>query len=119
MAINVAVSTPIGQIRYSATKDAREMWNGFEWVNLDDSSTFMSLQPTLVHNGGITAANTSTITNVGKMTENAKEDLYLFLKNNIRVAEYLDENGKIEYVQLELREGEGCVWENIQRVRIK
>jgi hypothetical protein len=35
------------------------------------------------------------------------------------VAEYLDENGKVDYVQLELREGEGCVWENIQRVRIK
>jgi hypothetical protein len=115
----VAVSTPIGQIRYNPNTNYQEVWNGNSWVDIDDSSAFVPLQTTLVPNGGITVANTSTITNVGKMTENAKEDLYLFLNNNIRVAEYLDENGKVDYVQLELREGEGCVWENIQRVRIK
>ena len=35
------------------------------------------------------------------------------------VGKHHEVDGKVDYVQLEVREGEGCNWENIQRVRIK
>jgi hypothetical protein len=47
------------------------------------------------------------------------EDVYEFLKQNLRVAEYTDEAGKIATVQLEMRLGPGYVWENIRRVKSK
>ncbi len=53
------------------------------------------------------------------MSDNVRENLYHFLKENIRVAEYLDESGKIDYVQLEIREGEDFIWEPIRRTKIK
>jgi hypothetical protein len=119
--------TPVGQIRYNANTLMSEVWDGKQWIEMDDSLngfTPISIHSNNVYGGGITSANniTTTIGSNGtsaRLTDNAREELYQFLKSNLRVGEYLDENGKIDYVQLELREGEGCIWETIQRVRIK
>lgn len=113
----MAISTPIGQIRYNPNTLFQEIWDGKTWVEVDDTGfTQMPIHTISANTISTTAA--SNIVNAN-LTDNAKEDLYQFLKSNLRVGEYLDENGKIEYVQLELREGEGCTWETIQRVRIK
>lgn len=121
----MAISIPVGQIRLNANSNMQEVWDGKDWLELGGPNVFT---PMPIHNssGSITTSisNTSTITtngmgSMGKLTENAKEDLYLFLRGNLRVAEYLNENGKVDYVQLEIREGDGYDWENIQRVRIK
>lgn len=47
------------------------------------------------------------------------EDLFEFLKENLRVAEYVDDNNKLLYVELQMRAGEGFVWDKIRRVRLK
>lgn len=117
----MAISIPVGQMRMNQNTFMQEVWDGKDWNPIGDPNVFTTIP---VHNGGsITSAITNTATIVpngaSKLTDSAKEDLFLFLKNNLRVAEYLGENGKVDYVQLELREGEGCIWENIQRVRIK
>jgi hypothetical protein len=80
-------------------------------------------------NNNITASTYNpTIANLGKVVgtsairqvdDNFKEDLFAFMKENFRVAEYVDENGKIEYVQLQFRNGPGYVWEEVRRVKLK
>ena len=115
----MANSIPVGHMRVNPHTYMQEVWDGKQWNRIDDPGVFTTIP---VHNGGsITTAQTNGTVSIGasKLTENAKEEVYEFLKKNLRVAEYLDENGKVDYVQLELREGEGCIWENIQRVRIK
>ena len=63
---------------------------------------------------------TGTISRVvNSVSDSRKEDIFRYIMKNLRVAEYLTEDGKVDYVQLEMREGDGCNWENIQRVRIK
>ena len=120
---------PVGQIRHNTNTFMNEVWDGKDWVPMvedDVGFTQLPIHANVISNnyGSITSASTITTT-VGsngtssRLNDNAREELYHFLKSNLRVAEYLDENGKIDYVQLELREGEGCIWENIQRVRIK
>lgn len=64
----------------------------------------------------------SNIANLGKVrktSEEFKEDFFAFMKENLRVAEYVDENGKTEYVQLQFRNGPGYVWEEVRRVKLK
>jgi hypothetical protein len=108
--------TPVGQIRFNPNTFMQEVWDGQAWSEIDPHNfTAMPIHSNGIANSSIAAtAVTSKIVNA-----NDKENLYHFLKRNMRVAEYLDDSGKIDYVQLELREDEGCVWENIQRVRIK
>lgn len=48
-----------------------------------------------------------------------KEEFFYFMKDNLRVAEYVNDDGKIEYVQLQFRTGPGYVWEEVTRVRLK
>lgn len=47
------------------------------------------------------------------------EDMFEFLKENIRVAEYVDDNNKLLYVELQMRAGPGFAWDKIRRVRLK
>ena len=115
---------PVGQIRHNMNTMMNEVWDGKSWITIDDGLD--SFTPISVHNGGhtITTSNAAITTSMGfngtsRMADVTREDMFEFLKTNLRVAEYLDETGKVDYVQLELREGEGCNWENIQRVRIK
>jgi hypothetical protein len=119
----MAVLTPVGQIRHNSGTGMSEVWDGKQWVQMDDGlNGFTTINTySAVPNGGHTITNVSSngISSVSTMNDNLKEDLYSFLKRNLRVAEYTDETGKLDYVQLEMREGDGGEWENIQRVRIK
>lgn len=80
-------------------------------------------------NNNVTATTyNASIANLGKVVgtssvrqvdDNFKEDFFAFMKENLRVAEYVDESGKIEYVQLQFRNGPGYVWEEVRRVKLK
>jgi hypothetical protein len=81
-------------------------------------------------NNNITTATTynTSIANLGtvvgtsarrQVDDNFKEDFFAFMKENLRVAEYVDDNGKTEYVQLQFRTGPGYVWEEVRRVKLK
>ena len=75
------------------------------------------------NNNITTTAYNASIANLGKVItsnpENFKEDFFAFMKENLRVAEYVDESGKVEYVQLQFRTGPGFVWEEVKRVKLK
>lgn len=114
----MAISNPIGTIRHNPNTYMQEVWDGKDWNPIDDSNNFTTIP---VHNLG-RAVGSSYVTTVSApqiMSDNTKENFYHFLKDNIRVAEYLNESGKIDYVQLEIREGDGFVWEPIRRIKIK
>lgn len=81
-------------------------------------------------NNNLTATTyNSTIANLGsaigassvvrQVDDNFKEDFFAFMKENLRVAEYVDENNKVEFVQLQFRTGPGYVWEEVRRVKLK
>jgi hypothetical protein len=84
----------------------------------DDGSTI-----TISTNGiGNSTISNSSVANLG-LTRNPSsingEDMFEFLKENIRVAEYVDDNNKLLYVELQMRAGPGFVWDKIRRVRLK
>lgn len=116
----MAISSPVGTIRHNPNTYMQEVWDGKDWNPIVDTDNFTTIP---VHNlNGVVSTNvyTTTVSSQGtSMSDNTKENFYHFLKENIRVAEYLDESGKIDYVQLEIREGEGFVWEPIRRIKIK
>lgn len=115
----MAISNPVGQIRFNQNTFMQEVWDGKDWNPIDDANNFVTI-PVHNLNGAVsTTITTSAITPNGTLTESRKEDLYHFLKENLRVAEYLREDGKTDYVQLEIREAEGFLWEPIQRTKIK
>jgi hypothetical protein len=69
-----------------------------------------------------TSAANSNISNLGLIRSPSSingEDMFEFLKENIRVAEYVDDNNKLLYVELQMRAGPGFVWDKIRRVRLK
>ena len=115
---------PVGQVRYDFQSDQKQVWDGVKWNTIsDDEFTELPIYQSAVANGGhtiTTSVPTSTIsTVVNSINDSRKEDIFHYIMKNLRVAEYLTEDGKVDYVQLEMREGDGCNWENIQRVRIK
>lgn len=116
----MAISSPVGTIRHNPNTYMQEVWDGKDWNPIVDTDNFTTIP---VHNlNGVVSTNVYTTTispQGGSMSDNTKENFYHFLKENIRVAEYLDESGKIDYVQLEIREGDGFVWEPIRRIKIK
>lgn len=91
-----------------------EVWDGKTWMEADPN-VFTAFP---IHSSA-NITNSSIQSTVTQKSDYNKENVYYFLKKHMRVAEYLDENGKVDYVQLEIREDEGCIWENIQRIRIK
>lgn len=117
----MAITNPIGQIRLNPNTFMQEVWDGKDWNVIDDANNFTTI-PIHSISGAVSSSYTTSMQPIGSsviMNESRKEDIYHFLMKNLRVAEYLDDTGKIDYVQLELREDENCIWENIQRVRIK
>lgn len=96
-----------------------EVWDGKDWNPIDDANVFTTIPVHNLSGAASTTVTTATITANGALTENRKEELYDFLKKNLRVGEYLTEDGKLDYVQLEIREGEDFVWEPIRRIKIK
>ena len=104
----MAVSTPYGEIRINPNTLMTEMWDGKNWLELDSVSTINSPNSY----GSISAVNTATITTAGTSsapTAERQEDIFEFLKNNLRVAEYTNEEGKPLYVELQMRAGDGYV----------
>lgn len=97
----------------------QEVWDGKDWNPIDDANVFTTIPVHNLSGAASTTVTTATITANGTLTENRKEELYDFLKENLRVGEYLTEDGKLDYVQLEIREGEGFLWEPIRRIKIK
>ena len=116
---------PVGQVRYDFQSDQKQVWDGVKWNTIsDDEFTELPIYQSAIANGGhsITTSipTTGTISRVvNSVSDSRKEDIFRYIMKNLRVAEYLTEDGKVDYVQLEMREDEGCNWENIQRVRIK
>lgn len=80
-------------------------------------------------NGG-SSITTSSVASLGTVTngyasqqrqkaQEFKEEFFEFMKENMRVAEYVDETNKITHVQLQFRSGPEYVWEDVRRVRLK
>ena len=63
--------------------------------------------------------NSTTVSSRPTISATERELIFDFLKENMRVAEYLDDNGKVHTVQLEMRAGDGYVWDKIRRVKLK
>jgi hypothetical protein len=115
----MTVSIPAGQMRINPNTYEQEMWDGTSWIEIAainmSNNISGSLTTTVVPNGGYTVSTVSS----SPITENQKEDIYQFLRENLRVAEMLDDNGKLSHVELQMRAGEGYVWDQIKRVRVK
>lgn len=100
--------TPVGQIRINPHTLTTEMWDGKSWVDQYYSG--------LTNNN----PNTTYVSHVKpSLSFTERELIFDFLKQNMRVAEYVDNTGKVLAVQLEMRAGEGFVWEQIRREKVK
>lgn len=90
-------------------EDEYAIYDGKKWTKMHSPITSTSY---LTANGsGTYASNRPTIS----ATE--RELIFEFLKQNMRVAEYIQRDGKPPIVQLEMRAGEGYVWEQVKRVK--
>lgn len=90
------------------------VYDGHRWTEMTSGIT----------TGGstITASNITTTRSNGTSiadTPFLQEQMFDFMKQNLRVAEYTDDDGKIHTVQLEMRLGPSYVWEPIKRVKTK
>jgi len=120
----MAKSFPVGHIRVNPNTFTTEVWDGSKWV---DNSGISTISKSFAHNinGGTIVANgitTSTFSGTSSrptISATERELIFEFLKQNMRVAEYDNDNGKVTTVQLEMRAGEGYTWENIRRVKTK
>ena len=112
----------IGEMRVNPQNFTSEIWNGKMWVDtvtpqmVSGITTNVGSSYTTIANNGITSA---TVSSKPTISATERELIFEFLKDNMRVAEYLDENNKIHTVQLEMRAGPGFVWEQITRVKTK
>ena len=111
---------PVGRTRINPNTLNAEVWNGTAWleaINPKMANTISTLGLPIGSAHGIT----TTVGSNGSSASLSRnmEDVYEFLKQNLRVAEYTDEAGKITTVQLEMRLGPGYTWENIRRVKSK
>jgi hypothetical protein len=101
-----------------------QIYDGKDWKDIDLNTNRIAHSI----NGGNITSNGSTTYNSNiaalgtvkrQVDDNFKEDFFAFMKENLRVAEYVDDSGKIEYVQLQFRTGPGYVWEEVRRIRLK
>ena len=118
----MANTPPLGEMRVNPRTFMSEVWDGKKWVD--------TVTPQMVNIGAtsgtistgsyITGASASTITtsSTKQFSENDKELMFEFLKENMRVAEYRDGDGKLENVELQLRFDVGYEWEPIKRAKI-
>jgi hypothetical protein len=91
------------------------VYDGQRWTEMNNGITTGS-------SGTITTSNITTTRNNGTSiadTPPLQEQMFDFMKQNLRVAEYTDGDGKIHTVQLEMRLGPSYVWEPIKRVKTK
>jgi len=110
----MAKSISIGQTRVNPKTFMTEVWDGSKWDDGTSSITTAANSYTTIATNGIIG---SSISSRPTISPTERELIFDFLKENMRVAEYVDEKGKISTVQLEMRAGPGFVWENIKRVK--
>ena len=118
----MANTPPLGEIRVNPRTFMSEVWDGKKWVDTvtPQMVNIGAVSGTISSGSYITGANGSTITtsSTKQFSENDKELMFEFLKENMRVAEYRDGNGKLENVELQLRLAVGYEWEPIKRAKI-
>ncbi len=111
----MAKSFSIGQTRVNPNTFMTEVWDGTKWDNGIGGITTAVNSYTIASNG----MNSVTVNSKPTISPTERELIFDFLKENMRVAEYVDEKGKISTVQLEIRAGPGFVWEQIRREKTK
>lgn len=113
----MAKTFPIGHVRVNPNTYQTEMWDGSKWTTTTTGVASVSNSPYTLSSNAITTIGSSTISSKPTISATEREMIFDFLKENMRVAEYTDDKGKITTVQLEMRAGPGFVWENIRRVK--
>lgn len=88
-------------------EDEYAMYDGSKWVKVN---TPVTSAPHIVTTGSSTSFKPT-------ISATERELIFEFLKHNMRVAEYVQRDGKPPIVQLEIRAGEGYVWEQVKRVK--
>ena len=88
-------------------EDEYAVYDGKKWTKMNSPITSA---PHIV-----TTGSSSSFKPTISATE--RKLIFEFLKENMRVAEYVQRDGKPPIVQLEMRAGEGYVWEQVKRVK--
>lgn len=106
------------QVQYDPSVDEYRtaIYDGHQWKEITNHNKISTM------NSNISASNITTISGSSSrptISATERELIFDFLKENMRVAEYTDASGKVITVQLEMRAGEGYVWESIRRVKTK
>jgi len=115
------------QFNSTTFEDEYAMYDGSQWVKMNNMNSlgapYMNSTVAKKINGGLglisngSSYTTTAISSKPTISATERELIFEFLKENLRVAEYVDDKGKITTVQLEMRAGPGFVWENIRRVK--
>ncbi len=114
----MAKTFPTGHMRVNPNTYETEVWDGSKWSssNMHGLTTNVGSSYTTIATNGITG---SSISSKPTISATERELIFDFLKENMRVAEYVDDKGKIHTVQLEMRAGPGYIWENVRREKTK
>lgn len=105
----------LGDLRVNPHTFMSEMWNGHKWVDTPEPHM---LQSAYVANSTVTGITSTNTTTKPILSPTERELIYDFMKENLRVAEYKDGNGKIESIELQMRSGPGYMWESVRREQI-
>lgn len=112
------------QFNHTTFEDEYAMYDGSKWVKMNNPNSlgapYMNSTVATKINGGITSNGSSYTTAVSSkptISATERELIFEFLKENMRVAEYVQRDGKPPIVQLELRAGPGYTWEQVKRVK--
>jgi hypothetical protein len=107
----------IGDIstQYDITTDTHRtaVYDGHRWVEMNNSTNTIA-------SSNLTASSINANASASRIIDHQfNEKMFEFLEQNLRVAEYIGSDGKIQTVQLEMRVGPSYVWEPIKRVKTK
>ena len=113
------------QFNHTTFEDEYAMYDGTQWLKMNNMNSlgapYMNSTVAKNINGGTITSNgssyTTAISNKPTISATERELIFEFLKHNMRVAEYIQGDGKPPIVQLEMRAGEGYVWEQVKRVK--
>ena len=107
----MAKTFPVGHVRVNPNTFMTEVWDGSTWNSgLSTIASTTTIPYPIGSNGNITSSKPT-------ISATERELIFEFLKENMRVAEYVQRDGKPPIVQLEIRAGEGYVWEQVKRVK--
>lgn len=107
----MAKTFAVGTTRINPNTFMTEVWDGKTWNN--GVSTVTGSTYTVAANG----MNSTTVSPRPTISATERELIFDFLKDNMRVAEYVDDKNKVTTVQLEMRAGPGFVWEQVRRIK--